>query len=59
MTGRKPEGAPLPSSPDGTSTAIQAAPAQAPTQAPAVQGKAQAQQGTLDMGQDDKDDLPF
>lgn len=60
MLGRKPEGAPLPSSPDGTSTAAQTAPAQASTQAPAVQGKAQAQQGTLDMGQDDaKDDLPF
>lgn len=60
MLGRKPEGAPLPSSPDGTSTATQTAPAQASTQTPAVQGKVQAQQGTLDMGQDDaKDDLPF
>lgn len=56
MLGRKPEGVPLPSSPDGTSTATQSS-GSAP--APAVQGNAQAQQGTLDMGQDDKDDLPF
>lgn len=54
MLGRKPEGVPLPSSPDGTSSA---APASQPhAAAPA----AQPQQGAFNMtGDDDKDDLPF
>lgn len=56
MLGRKPEGVPLPSSPDGTSTATKSSGAAPAT---AVQGNTQAQQGTLDMGQDEKDDLPF
>lgn len=55
MLGCKPEGVPLPSSPDGISTATQSSAAQ-PT---ATQGSAQPQQGTLDMRQDEKDDLPF
>lgn len=56
MLGRKPEGVPLPSSPDGTLTATKSSGAAPAT---AVQGNTQAQQGTLDMGQDEKDDLPF
>ena len=59
LLGRKPEGASLPSSPDAEGTV----PAQAgatQTAPPAnVQNAAQTQQGTLDMGNDDKDDLPF
>lgn len=64
LLGRKPEGVPLPSSPDGTTiaaqaTATQAAPSQATAQASAFQGSIQPQQGTLNLGQNDKDDLPF
>lgn len=62
MLGRKPEGAPLPSSPDGSSAPAQTSGAAAHTsgtQAQGVHGSIQPQQGTFDMGNEDKDDLPF